>query len=330
MNFKDLPKIELHCHLDGSLRTNTVIKLAKKDGLELPTYDYKEISKLLRVSEECSCLDEYIMKFDIPLKIMQTKENLTRTAFELMEDASNENVKYIEIRFAPWLHIRQGLTLEEVIESVIEGVKLGEEKFDIRGRIILCYLRHHNIEHIDKVIHVGAKYLNKGVVAIDIAGSEQLGFAYKYVDSIAKARKLGFRVTIHAGETGFASNVKDAIELLKAERICHGLYIYKDKDIYNLVKESGVTLEMCPKSNIDTKGCNSYNEHPICKYLRDDIKINLSTDNRTVSNITLTEECKNVIAALSMTYDEYKTIYLNSVDAAFCENSLKEILKNYI
>lgn len=330
MDYKNLPKIELHCHLDGSLRVNTVIELVKKQGIELPSYDYEEVKNMLVVPENCKCLDEYLMRFDIPLKIMQDKESLKRIAFELMEDAAKENVKYIEIRFAPWLHIRQGLTLEEVIESVIDGIKHGESKFDIKGNLIIAYLRHHDVVNIDKVIDAGAKFLGKGVVDFDLAGSEPEGFASKYVTALERARNLGYRITIHAGETGFASNVKESIELLKAERIGHGVYIYKDKDVYDLVKNSKVTLEVCPKSNVDTKAFKKYSDHPIYQYHKDGIKVNLSTDNRTVSNITLTDECENVIDTFSMTYQEYKEIYLNSIDAAFCSEDTKKKLREYI
>ena len=141
------------------------------------------------------------------------------------------------------------------------------------------------------------------------------------------AREVGFRVTIHAGETGYGKNVKDAIKILGAERIGHGLFIFNDREAYDLVKENGVTLEMCPKSNIDTKGVKEYKEHPIYKYHKDNIKVNLSTDNRTVSNITLTEEFSNINKAFNIDFEDYKKIYINSVEAAFCSDELKKELK---
>ena len=141
------------------------------------------------------------------------------------------------------------------------------------------------------------------------------------------ARESGFRVTIHAGETGYGKNVREAIEILGAERIGHGLFIFNDEEAYNLVKEKGVTLEMCPKSNIDTKGVNRYEKHPIYKYHKDNIRVNLSTDNRTVSNINLTEEFENIHKTFNIDFEDYKKIYLNSVEASFCSEELKEKLK---
>lgn len=327
MDLLNLPKIELHCHLDGSLRVQTAIELAKKEGIELESYDYEKIKELLVVPKDCSSLNQYLRRFDLPVSILQKPENLERAAFELMEDASKENVKYIEIRFAPLFHLEQGMTQEEVIESVIKGIRRAEEIYDIKGNVILSCLRHHSVDSVYEVIEAGKKFIGKGVVAIDLAGCELKDFVKPYEEVMRVAREAGFRVTIHAGETGYGKNVKDAIELLGAERIGHGLFIFNDEQAYNLVKDKGVTLEMCPKSNIDTKGVKEYFEHPIYKYHKDDIKVNLSTDNRTVSNITLTEEFSNLNEAFHISFEDYKKIYLNSIDAAFCTEEVKETLK---
>ena len=168
------------------------------------------------------------------------------------------------------------------------------------------------------------------MVAIDLAAEEREGFAHEYVEAMRLAKEKGFRITIHAGETGFGKNVRDSIVLLGAERIGHGVFIYNDKEAYNLVKENGITLEMCPKSNIDTKAVTNYKDHPIYNYYKDDIKINISTDNRMVSNINLNEETSNVIKTFDMSLDEYKEIYINSVSAAFCDNETKEELLKHL
>lgn len=327
MNLLTLPKIELHCHLDGSLRVETAIELAKKEGIELESYEYDKVKELLVIPEECESLNDYLKRFDLPVSILQRPENLERVAFELMEDANKENVKYIEIRFAPLFHLEKGMTQEEVIASVIKGIRKAEELYDIRGNVILSCLRHHSVDSVYEVIEAGKKFIGKGVVAIDLAGCELENFVKPYEEVMKAAREAGFRVTIHAGETGYGKNVRDAIELLGAERIGHGLFIFNDEEAYNLVKNKGVTLEMCPKSNIDTKGVTKYEEHPIYKYHKDNIKVNLSTDNRTVSNITLTEEFENVDKAFNIDFEDYKKIYLDSVDASFCTDELKEQLR---
>lgn len=326
MDINNLPKIELHCHLDGSLRVETVIELAKKENIQLDSYDYDYVKNLLTVEEDCDSLDEYLKRFDLPNEVLQTKENLRRASYELLEDAARDNVKYIEVRFAPIFHIKKGLGLEEIIESVINGIRDAENKYDIKGNVIISCIRGLSLEHVYESIKAGEKYLGKGVVAIDLAASEKEDFAYEYIEAMKLAKEKGFRITIHAGETGFGKNVRDSINLLGAERIGHGVYIYNDEEAYKLVKDNCITLEMCPKSNIDTKAVNSYEDHPIYKYHKDNIKVNLSTDNRTVSNINLNEETSKLIETFKVNIDEYKEIYINSVNAAFCDDETKKML----
>ncbi|MBS6500117.1 MAG: adenosine deaminase [Clostridium sp.] len=326
MDINNLPKIELHCHLDGSLRVETVIELAKKENIQLDSYDYDCVKNLLTVAEDCDSLDEYLKRFDLPNEVLQTKENLRRAAYELLEDASKENVKYIEVRFAPIFHTKKGLALEEIIESVIDGIRDAENKYDIKGNVIISCIRGLDLEHVYESINASEKYLGKGVVAIDLAASEREDFAYEYIEAMKIAKAKGFRITIHAGETGFGKNVRDAINLLGAERIGHGVYIFNDDEAYKLVKENGITLEMCPKSNLDTKAVNSYEEHPIYKYHKDNIKVNLSTDNRTVSNINLNQETSKLVETFKVDIDDYKKIYINSVNAAFCDDETKAML----
>ncbi|MBE6054196.1 MAG: adenosine deaminase [Clostridium sartagoforme] len=330
MDINRLPKIELHCHLDGSLRVETVIELAKKEGIVLESYEYDYVKKLLTVGENCSSLGEYLEKFDLPNMVLQRKENLRRAAFELLEDASKENIKYIEVRFAPIFHIKNGLSLEEIIDSVIQGIRDAEEIYDIKGNVIISCIRGLGLEHVYDSIEAGLKFLGQGVVAMDLAAIEKEDFFYEYIDAMKLAKDKGFRITIHAGETGFGKNVGGAIKFLGAERIGHGVFIYNDEEAYNLVKDMNITLEMCPKSNIDTKAVNMYKEHPIYNYHKDGISVNISTDNRTVSNITLNEETHNLIKTFNINLDEYKEIYRNSVQAAFCDDKTKKILMNYI
>ncbi len=326
MDINNLPKIELHCHLDGSLRVETVIELAKKENIQLESYDYDYVKNLLTVEEDCDSLDEYLKRFDLPNEVLQTKENLRRASYELLEDAVKDNVKYIEVRFAPIFHTKKGLALEEIIESVIDGIRDAENKYDIKGNVIISCIRGLDLEHVYESINASEKYLGKGVVAIDLAASEREDFAYEYIEAMKIAKEKGFRITIHAGETGFGKNVRDAINLLGAERIGHGVYIFNDDEAYKLVKENGITLEMCPKSNLDTKAVNSYEEHPIYKYHKDNIKVNLSTDNRTVSNINLNQETNKLVETFKVDIDEYKKIYINSVNAAFCDDETKAML----
>ncbi|WP_251860037.1 adenosine deaminase [Clostridium sp. Marseille-Q2269] len=329
MNFKKLPKIELHCHLDGSLRVDTILDIAKKDNISLPTYNKTELINHLSIVGDCNCLDEYLNKFFIPNEVMQTKENLKRVAFELLEDVAKDNVKYIEVRFAPILHVQKGLTIEEIIESVLEGIKEAENLYDIKGNVILGGMRNMDIESSLKVVEKGSKFIGKGVVAIDLCGSEEPHFPGKYIEIIKLAKKYGYRITIHAGETGVGENVLESINLLHAERIGHGIYIKDCNEAYKLVRERKIPLELCPTSNLHTKAFETYKAHPFMYFLRDDIKVTINTDNMTVSNTTITKELEMLHKFCNLSLEDYKKIYLNSVDACFASNELKEKLKSY-
>ncbi|MBU3176018.1 adenosine deaminase [Clostridium estertheticum] len=330
MKYKDLPKIDLHCHLDGSVRPETIIDISRREDIKIPYYDVYNITKELTAPEECKSLDEYLKRFVIPNLVMQSKESLRRITFELLEDCVKENVKYIEVRFAPLLHVNKGLSISDVIESVIAGIKDAEERYDIKGNVILCCMRFMSADKAVEVVEAGAKYISKGVVAIDLCGAEDDGFCKKFIEPMALARKYGYRVTIHAGETGIGKNVLEAVELLRAERIGHGVFIKDCIEAYNIVKDKKITLEMCLTSNIQTKAVDKACNHPIYNFYNDGIKVTVNTDNRTVSNTNMTKECEVLFNEFNITFDDYKQIYLNSVNAAFVDLETKEVLRSYI
>ena len=327
---RKLPKIELHCHLDGSVRVETIIDIAKKENLELPSYNMNDIKKLVQVPLDCTSLDEYLEKFDLPNKVMQTKENIKRITFELVEDAANENVKYIEIRFAPMLHMEKGLSIKEVIQSVLDGMNEACEIYEIKANLILGCMRNMSKEDAELVAKEGNEFIGKGVVAIDLCGPEEEGFAIKYKKAIDLARDLGYRVTIHAGEAASGKNVIDAINLLGAERIGHGINIKDMKEAYDLVKSTNVTLEMCPTSNLHTKAIDKVNNYPFFNFYKDELSVTLNTDNRTVSNVDLTNELNIIKENFNTSEEDYKRIYLNSVDATFAGEDTKVWLRSLI
>ena len=325
-----LPKIELHCHLDGSVRVDTIIDIAKKEGIKLDSYERCDVEKMVQVPNDCISLNEYLKRFDLANKVMQSSKNIKRITFELLEDAQKENIKYIELRFAPLLHLDGGLNIEEVIQSVVDGITEAEKMYDIRGNIILSCMRTMSEEDAILVVEEGKKFLNKGVVAIDLAGPEEEGFVKKYKKAIELARSYGYNVTIHAGEAASGQNVIDAINILKAQRIGHGVRIKDMKDAYDLVKETGVVLEMCPTSNIQTKAIESFSKYPLYDFYKDGINLSINTDNRTVSNIDLSNEIKVISDEFNMSKEEYIDIYLNTVDATFSDELTKEWLRGLI
>ncbi|EGQ7999865.1 TPA: adenosine deaminase [Vibrio vulnificus] len=329
MNYFDLPKIDLHCHLDGSVRPQTIIDLADEQNLTLPSRDINVIKEMMVAPETCPNLDEYLKRFELPGMVMQTAEALERISFELFEDAANENVKYLEVRFGPLLHQVKGLSLEEIMDSVVRGMKRAEAQYDIHGNYILSILRTMPKDQIKAVLEAGAKHLNDGIVAFDLAGSEVPGFCHEFVPYAQYAKELGYRITIHAGEQGAGQNVYDAISLLGAERVGHGIFIHNHPEAYQLVKGEEVALETCPSSNVQTKAVNSLSEHPIKAFYKDGIAVTINTDNRTVSNTTMTDEVRKVVEAFELTEAEYFDIYTISVNNAFTSDAVKQHLLSF-
>lgn len=329
MDLMNLPKIELHCHLDGSLRAKTIIDLAREDGINIPSFDISVIEKNIIAPLECKSLDEYLKRFVIPISVMQSKKSLKRASFELFEDAAQENVKYMEVRFAPLLHTMKGLELEEIIQSVLDGIRNAEKKYPIRGNLILSCMRTMPVEKAFDVVEAGKKFLGKGVVAIDLCSSEEKDFCRRFIEPITLARNYGYRVTIHAGETGIGENVLDAIEFLGAERIGHGVFIKDCIEAYKTVKEKQIPLEICLTSNIQTKAVQNFNEHPIYNFYKDGIKVTINTDNRTVSNTNMTHECNILHNKFNITSEDYKKIYFDSIEASFADSDIKKHLKSF-
>jgi len=327
MNYKALPKIDLHCHLDGSARPETLYELAVERRLKVPAMD--ELKESLIAPEDCPSLDEYLKRFDLAVEVMQDKASLERITFELFEDAANENVKYMEVRFGPLLHMKKGLTLDEIISSVVSGMNRAVELYDIEGGIILAVLRTMPTDDIDMLLDIGANYLDKGVVGFDLASSEVAGFCDIFKPYVMKAKSLGYKITIHAGETGVGQNVFDAVEI-GATRIGHGIHIHNHKDAFDMVKKQHVVLENCPSSNVQTKAVASLLQHPIKEFYDAGIIVSINTDNRTVSNTTMTIEVQKVIETFNLSLDEYFTIYKYSVEGAFASKSIKNKLLSYL
>ena len=309
-----MPKVELHLHLDGSVPIDILEELSGLSKEDI-------IAKV--VSNNDSSLKKYLEHFDFVNEYLQTKENLELASFALGQALEKENVIYAEIRFAPLSHINKGLKLEEVVDSVL----LGLSKCSVKTNLILCMRRGAKEKDNLKVINLANKYLGKGVVAVDLVGDEE-NIPFKESEDIFRMCKYAnIPVTIHAGETN-KRDIKDVIPYTK--RIGHGIKISDDEELMDLVKNNDILLEVCPNSNLDTKNIESYTKHPIRKLYDYGIRVSINTDNRTVSNITLTEEYFNLINLLDFTMDDLTTMNLYALDAAFISNKERSILRQII
>ena len=322
-----MPKVDLHLHLDGCVKPETILDWAAELGLELPAKDPAGLLPYMQVSEECASLVDYLAKFSFVLPFLQTEEALERCAYEVVERAAGDNCLYIEVRFAPLLHTERGLTADDAIKAVIRGLQRGERRFGVRARVIAICMRHHLPERSSEVIHAAAGHLGRGLVAVDLAGDEAGYPPRLFRELFGLARGYGLPITIHAGEAGGADNVLEAIDRLGALRIGHGVRARENPAVLELIRERGIPLEFCPTSNIQTKAVAGWDDYPIREYIRSGIVVTINTDNPTVSGTSMTEECRQIAERFGLGPGDIVRLMENAVEAAFLEESEKDALR---
>lgn len=312
-----LPKTDLHVHLDGSVRIETLIELAKKFKVELPTFDVEEMKKLICCDENTESLEDYLRGFHIVNKVLQNKEGLKRAAYELAEDCAKENIRYVEVRYSPILHTDGGLKLTQISEAVIDGLKQAEKDFNIKTGVIICGIRNMDPTTSVKLAELAIAYKNKGVIGFDLAGGEYNYPAKDHKEAFDLALKNNLNITIHAGEAYGPESIHQALHYCGTHRIGHGTRLVEDGDLLNYANDHRIPLEICLKSNFHTKAVPSIRAHPIDFYLDYGLRVTLNTDNRTISNTTLTDEYMLAIELLGLDYPQIKNIVLNGFKSAF-------------
>ncbi|WP_337101245.1 adenosine deaminase [Paenibacillus sp. YIM B09110] len=325
-----MPKVELHVHLDGSVKASTIRELAGSEAHSLLPESEDELLALMKADPDTTSLTQYLSKFSFVLPYMQTAEAIERIAYELVEQAAEQQVRYIEVRFAPWLHTHQGLSIEDAIRCTVNGLRRGEAAFGTIARVIVICMRNHSFDLNLKAIEAASLFYTKGVVAVDLAGDEASYPAHQFAPLFERAKALKLPVTIHAGEAAGAFNVRAAIEELGAERIGHGVRMEEDPAVIELVKEKKIPLEMCPISNIQTKAVASWASYPLRKYLQEGVIVTVNTDNMTVSDTTITKEYSALMEHCGLSLQDIAVIVMNGVKAAFLEDDRKdELVKQF-
>ncbi|MDA3892156.1 MAG: adenosine deaminase [Salinivirgaceae bacterium] len=312
-----LPKAELHCHLDGSMRVETIIDLAKQQNVKLPKDNIEDLTNYLAVGMECKSLEEYLQPFAVTCSVLQTKESLIRATLELCEDCFAENIWYVEIRFSPILHIEKGLTLTQVIDAVLEGKHKAERAFDMKVGIIICGLRHTDPDVSLTLAELAVAYKNRGVVGFDLAGAEE-GFPAKdHKESFYLIINNNINTTVHAGEGYGPESIHQALHVISANRIGHGTRLREDGDLLNYVNDHRIPLEMCITSNVQTKAVERFEQHPVKFYFDLGLRVTINTDNRLISKTTLTDEYMLAIKKYKFEASELKYLILNGFKSAF-------------
>jgi adenosine deaminase len=311
-----MPKAELHVHLDGSLRAETMLELATEYGKPMPASDAERLRDYMHVRDARN-LVEYLERFEVTLSVMQTSDALERIAYELAADLAAENVRYAEIRFSPILNTREGLPLTEAVEAPLRGLRRAEEEFGIRTGIIICGIRNMDPSTSRDLADLTVAFKGRGVVAFDLAGAEYNYPAKKHKDAFFTVINKNMAATIHAGEAYGPESIHQALHYCKAHRIGHGTRLHEDPDLLSYVKDFRIPVEICLTSNIQTRAAPNYARHPLRRYYDADLVLSLNTDNRLMSATTVTDEFWRAHQHQGFSWPELVDLSLMAFEAAF-------------
>ena len=327
---RTLPKVLLHDHLDGGVRPQTLIELSKEQKYKsLPTHDAGELAEWFHRGAQRGSLPLYLEGFAHTCGVMQTEEALERTAYEMMEDMRDDGVVYVETRFAPLLHTQKGLHYDEVMMAVLKGLERGKKDFGVEYGVIVCALR--NLRKSEEMAELAVDFRERGCVGFDLAGEEGGYPPKKHIDAFHYIQRENFNITIHAGESFGKESIWQAIQWCGAHRIGHATRLIEDIGIdlhdrtrivrmgylAQYVLDKRIPLEICLKSNVDTGAAPSIDEHPFGLYLRYNFRVTLNTDDRLMSNTTMTKEFASAVKAFSLGLDDLEKITINSMKSAF-------------
>ena len=322
--FEQLPKTDLHVHLDGSLRLSTIIELANEYKVELPSKNPAELSEAMNLGKNCGSLVEYLRAFDVTLRVLQHREALYRVAYELAEDAAKENVRYMEVRYAPMLHTQKGLRLTTVVEAVLSGLRQAQENFGIESNLIICGIRNVSAASSLEMAELCVAYKGRGVVGFDLAGAEYDHPAKHHRQAFQLVRDNNINVTIHAGEAYGPESIAQAIHQCGAHRIGHGCRLRENGDLLHYVCDHRIPLECCPSSNVQTGAVPSLASHPLKLYLDLGLRVTINTDNRLVTNTTVSKELWLCHSEMGMPLADIKSVILSGFKSSFLPFHIKQ------
>ena len=329
--YRALPKVELHRHLEGSLRLETMVDIARQHGITIPA-DVLRLSTLVQIQEEDKfTFQNFLAKFNTLRLFYRSPDAIHRITSEAVEDAAKDNVKYLELRFTPVALSRaERFPLHDVVDWVITSAQEASKKYNVVVRLIASVNRHESTELAEQVAWLAVEHLGDGMVAIDLAGNEAEFKTEPFYGLIKEARQSGLHVTIHAGEWGPATNVKEAIEQLGAERVGHGVRVLEDGNIVALARERGTAFEVCMTSNYQSGVVGSLDTHPLMRMLDAGLNITINTDDPSISRITLSHEYYTACEDLRMPQNILKQRIVAAAQACFLPESEKESLANQL
>jgi adenosine deaminase len=312
-----LPKTDLHCHLDGSLRLGTILELAAQQRVTLPADTPEGLAKAIHRGEICASLEDYLTAFDVTLAVLQTEEALYRAAHELALDCASENVRYLEVRYSPVLHTRQGLKSTAILEAVLEGLRAAKRETGIKSNVIVCGIRHMDPQTSVRLAELAVAYKGKGVVGFDLAGAEEGHPARRHQEAVQLILDNNVNVTIHAGEAYGPESIAQAVHYCGAHRIGHGVRLRENGDLLNYLNDHRIPLEMCPSSNVQTRSVADFASHPLKFYFDFGLRVTVNTDNRLITDTTCTKELLVAHEQMGLTLEDLCTVLVQGFKSAF-------------
>lgn len=324
-----LPKTDLHCHLDGSLRLTTILELAAAQKVKLPADTVEGLFALLYQGEAKS-LETYLRAFDITLSVLQTEEALYRVAYELAEDCAKENVRYLEVRYSPMLHTQRGLPLTTIVEAVLQGLRAGERDFGIRSGVIVCGIRSISPESSYLMAELCVAFKNRGVVAFDLAGAEYNYPALDHKRAFQLIRDNNVNCTAHAGEGYGPESIAQAIHGCGAHRIGHGTRLPESGELLNYVNDHRIPLEICLSSNIQTGASANFGAHPLAFFYSYGLRVTINTDNRLMTDTTVSKELLLCHQTFGFSLADIKELIISGFKSAFLPYRDKQLLLQQI
>ncbi len=326
-----LPKVDLHRHLEGSLRLQTLAEIAREHGIDLPSYDIEYLRRFATVTtDDRPDFHLFLAKFTFLRRFYPTQAAVERVAYEAVADAAADNIKYLELRFNPVaLSKQQDFPLDQVVTWVCGAIARAQRDCDINTRLILQIDRKGSLETASQIADIAVAYRNDGIVGLDLAGDEVGYPARRFANIFQRAQREGLGATVHAGEAGGPENVRDAIELLGARRIGHGVRSIERSDVVQLVREREVTLEVCPTSNLQTAAVHRFWQHPLTDLLALGLRVTINTDDPSISDTTLTDEYVVAMLAMGVTLKQIKCTIMMATESSFQPPDERKLLTEW-
>jgi adenosine deaminase len=325
---RKVPKVELHCHLDGGLRPETIVELAEEYRVTLPERDPGKLAAWLHRGSNRKSLALYLESFGVTVSVMQHAEALERVACEALLDAAAEQLVYMEIRFAPVLHLQKGLNLEAVMEAVLRGLEKGRRQSGCEYGLIVCAMRHQGPEASLEAAELAVAFRDRGVVGFDIAGDENGHPPKKHLEAFQYIRNRNFNITIHAGEAFGLESIWQAIQVCGAHRIGHATRLIEDMSVQgtriekmgslsHFIRDKRIPMEVCLSSNVQTGAASGFDEHPFQIYYRNGFRVFLNTDNRLMSDTSMSKEMELAVKHYHLDLKDLERLTINGMKSSF-------------